>query len=53
MTNSALNATNSNRNGTQVGFQVLTAPAKEFKMINNSISRVIRVIIDKPEDFVY
>ncbi len=35
-----------------VGFQVLTAPAKEFKTINNSFSRVIRVMIDKPEDSV-
>ncbi len=33
-------------------FQVLTAPAKEFKTINNSISRVIRVMIAKPEDSV-
>ncbi len=30
--------------------QVLTVPAKEFKTVNNSISRVIRVLIDKPED---
>ncbi len=35
-----------------VGFQVLTTPAKEFKTINNSISRVIQVMIDKPEDTV-
>ncbi len=32
--------------------QVLTAPAKKFKTVNNSISRVIRVLIDKPEDSV-
>ncbi len=35
-----------------LSFQVWTAPAKEFKTVNNSISRVIRVLIDKPEDFV-
>ncbi len=35
--------TNSNRNGTPVGFQLLSAPAKEFKTINNSISRVIQI----------
>ncbi len=35
-----------------LSFQVLTAPAKEFKTVNNSISRVIRVLIDKPEDSV-
>ena len=33
-------------------FRVLTAPAKEFKAINNSISRVIWVMIDKQEDSV-
>ncbi len=43
---------NSNRNGSPLSFQVLTAPAKEFKTVNNSISRVIRVLIDKPEDSV-
>ncbi len=32
--------------------QVLTVPAKEFKTVNNSISKVIRVLIDKPEDSV-
>ncbi len=47
-----INATNPNRNGTPVGFQVLTAPAKEFKTINNSISTVIGVKIDKPADSV-
>ncbi len=36
----------------RLGFQVLTAPAKEFKTINNSIARVIRVMIDKPEDSI-
>ncbi len=35
-----------------LSFQVLTAPAKEFKTVNNSISRVIWVLIDKPEDSV-
>ena len=45
-------ATNSNRNGTPVGFLVLTAPAREFKMMNNSISTVIGIMIDKPEDSV-
>ncbi len=35
-----------------LSFQVLTAPAKEFKTVNNSISRVIRVLMDKPEDSV-
>ncbi len=40
-------ATNSNRNGSPVSFHVLTAPVKEFKKVNNSISRVIRVLIDK------
>ncbi len=43
---------NSNRNGSPLSCQVLTAPAKEFKTVNNSISRVIRVLIDKPEDSV-
>ena len=38
--------TNPNRNDTPVSFLVLTAPTKEFKAINNSISRTIRVIID-------
>ncbi len=33
-------------------FLVLTAPVKEFKAVNNSISRVIWVMIAKPEDFV-
>ncbi len=49
MTKSALtyHRTNSNRNGSPVSFQVLTAPAKEFKTVNNSISRVIRVLISK------
>ncbi len=49
MTKSALtyHATNSNRNGSPLSFHVLTAPAKEFKTVNNSISRVIRVLIDK------
>ncbi len=41
-----------NRNRIPVCFQVLTAPAKEFKTINNSISRVIRVMITEPEDSV-
>ncbi len=41
---------NSNRNGSPLSCQVLTVPAKEFKTVNNSISRVIRVLIDKPED---
>ncbi len=41
-----------NRNGSPLSFQVLTAPAKEFETVNNSISRVIRVLIDKPEDSV-
>ncbi len=40
-------ATNSNRNGSPVSFHVLTAPAKEFKAVNNSISKMIRVMIDK------
>ncbi len=49
----AYHATNWNRNGSPLSFQVLTAPAKEFKTVNNSISRVmIRVLIDKPEDSV-
>ncbi len=39
---------NSNRNGSPLSF----APAKEFKTVNNSTSRVIRVLIDKPEDSV-
>ncbi len=54
MTKSALtyHPTNSNGNGSPLSFQVLTAPAKEFKTVNNSISRVIRVLIDKPEDSV-
>ena len=46
MTESTLNyqrATNPNRNGTPVGFQVLTAPVKEFKRINHKISTVIGV----------
>ncbi len=30
-----------------LSFQVLTAPAKEFKKVNNLISRVIWVLIDK------
>ncbi len=51
MTNSILTY-KSHRNGTPVSFQVLIAPAKEFKAVNNSISRVIRVMIDKPEDSV-
>ncbi len=39
---------------TQIEMEVpsLTVPAKEFKTVNNSISRVIRVLIDKPEDYV-
>ncbi len=41
------NPINSNRNGSRVSFQVLTGPVKEFKTVNNSISRVIRVLIDK------
>ncbi len=55
MTKSALTvttATNSNRNGSPVRFHVLTAPVKELKKVNNSISRVIRVLIAKPEDSV-
>ncbi len=54
MTKSALVSItiNSNRKGTPVSFQVVTAPAKEFKMVNNSISRVIRVMIDKPDDSI-
>ncbi len=36
-----------NRNGSPVSFHVLTAPVKELKKVNNSISRVIRVLIDK------
>ncbi len=43
----ATTATNSNRNGSPVSFHILTAPVKEFKTVNNSISRVIRVLIDK------
>ncbi len=39
--------TNLNRNGSPVSLHVLTAPVKEFKKVNNSISRVIRVLIDK------
>ncbi len=35
------------RNGSPLSFQVLTAPAKEFKTVNHSISWVIRVLIDK------
>ncbi len=38
---------NLNRNGSPVSFHVLTAPVKELKKVNNSISRVIRVLIDK------
>ncbi len=30
----------------------LTAPAKEFKAVNNSISKVIQVMVAKPEDSV-
>ncbi len=54
MTKSALtyHPTNWNTNGSPLSFQVLTAPAKELKTVNNSISRVIRVLIDKPEDSV-
>ncbi len=53
MTNGVLlTTTNSNRNGTPGSFSVLTAPAKEFKAVNNSISRMIRVMITKPEDSV-
>ncbi len=51
MTKSALTY-NSNRNGSPLSFHVLTAPSKEFKTVNNSISRVIRVLIDKTEDSV-
>ncbi len=49
MTKSALTytATNLNRNGSPLSFQVLTASANEFKKVNNSISRVKRVLIDK------
>ncbi len=32
-------------------FLVLTAPAKQFKAVNNSISKVIRVMITKPGGF--
>ncbi len=35
-----------------VSFLVLTEATKEFKAVNNSISRMIRVMIDKPEDSV-
>ncbi len=54
MTNSVLTttATNSNTNGAPISFLVLTAPAKEFKAVNNSISKVIWVMIAKPEDSV-
>ncbi len=54
MTNSVLTytATNSNRNGAPISFCVLTAPAKEFKAVNNSISKVIWVMVAKPEDSV-
>ncbi len=48
MTNTT--ATNSNRNGTPISFRVLTAPAKEFKAVHNSVSKVIRVMVAKPED---
>ncbi len=41
--------TNLNRNES---FRVLTAPAKQFKEVNNSISKVIWVMVAKPEDSV-
>ncbi len=37
---------------TPVSFLVLTAPAKEFKAVNNSIIWMIWVMIDKLEDSV-
>ncbi len=40
MTKSALTY-HRHRNGSPLSFQVLTAPAKEFKTVNNSISRVM------------
>ncbi len=46
------NRTNLNRNGSPLSFQVLTAPAKQIKAVNNSISKVIRVMVAKPEDSV-
>ncbi len=32
---------------TRIEMEVLTGPVKEFKKVNNSISRVIRLLIDK------
>ncbi len=54
MTNSALtyHPTSSNRNGAPIRFYVLTAPAKPFKAVNNSISKMIRLTVAKPEDSV-
>ncbi len=55
MTNSVLTlttVTNSNKNGAAISFLVLTAPAKQFKAVNNSISKAIRVMVAKPEDSV-
>ncbi len=48
MTNSYLliTTTNSNRNETPLSFLVLTTPAKEFKVVKNSISRIIWVMVD-------
>ncbi len=45
-------ATNLNRNGTPISFRALTAHAKEFKAVHNSISKAIRVMVAKPEDSV-
>ncbi len=39
-------ATNSDETEPLVSFQVLTAPAKEFKTVYNSISKVIQVMVD-------
>ncbi len=50
MTNSVLtyhHHYNSNRNGV-----FAFVPAKQFKAVNNSISKVIRVMVAKPEDSV-
>ncbi len=43
-----------NRNGIPISFRVLTAHAKQIQSgTHNSISKVIRVMVAKPEDTVF